>query len=134
MPNKQSIEKLKRSGTLHSKRYGLRTIEGHGAPEPPPWITRGGAAIWSLCVPGLSERKFLTFEDSIQLAELCEILALLKRERRKAIKNQDAGLILRMSRHVFQLTDRLGLSPKARTMIDVPADDGEDTLDSFKLA
>lgn len=116
------------------------------APDPPSWLDRTAKAIWRKYAPMLERLGLLTEADGESLAAYCQAvsryMAAVKRLKKVARESPDdielirkAEVSVEKAEHSMRLlANEFGLTPAARSRIDVPpeaAKDGESILEKI---
>ena len=103
------------------------------APSCPDWLDKEAKAAWRELVPQLLAVRCLTKQDRMTLAAVCNVWSryrkavealrsgLTQDSAQGIIRRPESAIAAECERLIAALGDRLGLSPSARTRIDVGA-------------
>lgn len=152
---------MPKGGCRHKKPTQLKVLQGTArpdrikegepkpvplAPDPPSWLDRTGKATWRKYAPMLERLGLLTEADGDSLAAYCQAVsryvAAVKRLKKVVRENPDDIELIRKAeisvekaeQSVRLLGNEFGLTPAARSRIDVPleaANDAESILEKI---
>ncbi len=118
------------------------------APSPPSWLPREAKKQWKELAPALEKERLLTEVDGLAFAmlllhwaQVAEATKILKKEglitvdERGLPRKHPAHQILRDHSEAFrQYMAEFGLSPSARSRLNLPVQDEEDEFEAFLRA